>query len=108
MFGDVEHRFGDRQLDETRARLYRAADTLLEAEGHHAFVHPTLANRRYVGISEFEIDADPSLYDRFEQRRTTLPLAAGEVVEAYDALIALARRRGHVIARPMATAGTTP
>ncbi len=96
-FGHVEHRFDDRRLEEARAQLHRAATTLTDAEGQHSFSHPNLRDRSYVGISESQLEADPSQYDLFEMRRGALHAAAGEVLGAYDALIAIARERGYRI-----------
>jgi hypothetical protein len=114
-YGDVEHRFEDVAIERRRAALMVAADRLAETEGHHGYPHPVAHSRRYVGIREHEFDAmttakDRELFGLFTERQRAIHRAAGEVVDAYDALVVEARRRryslGAIESRPL-TAGAT-
>ena len=99
---DVEHRFDDPVLERRRVALMEEAQRFFDVEAVNGFPHGGNRNRRYVGIYEGEFDAmitekDHRLFALFTERQRAIHGAAGDLVSAYDALVAEAKRRRYAL-----------
>jgi hypothetical protein len=92
--GYVEHEFGTKSIESARQTLRDAAGTLLQVEAINA-VMASDPDRRYVGIPPAELET-ASRVDRdfYEGRQELIRQTAHRFVDAHDALVREARKRG--------------
>jgi hypothetical protein len=92
--GYVEHEFGTKSVESARQELRDAARNLLQVEAINAVMAPD-PDRRYVGIPSAELET-ASRVDRdfYEGRQELIRQTARRFVDAHDALVREARKRG--------------